>query len=111
VLVPAASQKPQLAGPDPVTRAEELITQLGPYESVVGAKLLDGGYRGYRCVPSSCPVARYLRENGVKARVHGRTYSVRRGFMRWERRVLPYPVRDFVRTFDSGGWRMLRDKL
>jgi len=89
---------------DPATEAERiyrLLRDLGSSPSRIACTLRERGIKGSRGRPFSCPLAVYLRGQGVVAPLVGASDSVSFGNRRGSVR-LPHGARDFVLFFDQG---------
>ena len=79
-------------------KLKEALARLGGSPATVEAKLKEMGCQGTRLVGENCPIAVYLRMNGLPSVVVTSMY-VRDGK---ELVTLPWHVGDFISAFDKG---------
>lgn len=79
-------------------RVRELLEGLGSTPDEVASSLRAAGVSGVRFLCRRCPVANYLRENGVHEP------KVSRNLITWQacEQVPPRAVAEFIRRFDQG---------
>lgn len=98
---------PEIA-PEPfvVEKARKLFAALGDAPIEIAQTLTDAGIVGYLCHPRQCPIAVYLKSEGIDASV-GVTMVVLAGPADID---LPAPVQEFVREFDRARFSWLIKK-
>lgn len=94
-----------------VKKIKRLLDDLGPTSDEVAKALRAAGVKGYDGEPMLCPIANYLKENGVATPfvspsdiwVTAKVKMFRNNERVWIR--TPLPVREFIRMLDRGDKR------
>jgi len=82
----------------------DLLAVLGPDADAVASFLAERDFRGVRGVGEDCPLANYLRANGIRDPAIDATAVTHVVDGRLVVEDLPQPAEDFVMLFDDGAY-------